>query len=390
MICMLDELHKVLLKWNGNEDRHCATEGCYQVSENPPACSELTQHGVEDIRSLEIALVLLRLLQTLRFLLVRRLQLYSFCPHCSFLALTSLSFHSFILIYIITSSNKFESVIMHFHPSKLALPIFSLALYSSAAPPFNDLDPRAQQAPNWPGAIPPIQYLSKAYQGTITGYGKGSCNDPTKIGKCGFLGSGTFPQAAMSAGFNEAPEPGQCGTCWLMSNPRKLCYHPAAPCANPPCIPPPPTICPQPNVDPASESGLIVLVTNTCAPYYSPTNTVQACNQQNGSKDALGSDTVVDLCMDTDAAQAWWNSTTQAGMNVATIQRVNCSSWPGHMGPQASWLNGGYTGGPGYLPPAPPSARHVVPQSVSQPLLATVELPDGGGPGVQQVNVQKL
>lgn len=113
----------------------------------------------------------------------------------------------------------------------------------------------------------------------------------------------------------------------------------------------PPHICNPPTPDPRSQSNLIVLVTNTCASYYDPSNTIGACNQKKGSKDALGSATVVDLCMDTDAAKAWWNSDTKAGLNVATIQQVDCKSWPGTIGPKASWLHDGYKGGPGLLDP---------------------------------------
>ena len=168
----------------------------------------------------------------------------------------------------------------------------------------------------WPAAKLPLTYIGHPYQATVTGYGAGGCNSAAHIGKCGFLGSGTFPHAAMSAGFNEPPQPGQCGTCWELSQPRTLCYNTK-----------PPHICPSPdNVDDRSQDGLIVLVTNTCAPYYDPSNLLGACNQKDGSKDALGSSTVVDLCMDTDAAKAWWNS-TRAGLNVATVQQVDCKSW---------------------------------------------------------------
>ncbi|KAG8528415.1 uncharacterized protein KY384_007333 [Bacidia gigantensis] len=248
-------------------------------------------------------------------------------------------------------------------PQMILLSLLSLHfVLPSLATPSSDPNLSPRDTYEWPGIIPPVKLMGKAYQGTITGYGKGGCNDPTKIGKCGFLGSGTSPQAAFSAGFNEPPEPGVCGSCWILTAPKKLCYDTK-----------PPHICPGPDdVDTRSQSGLIVLVTNTCAPDTNPDdgNTIRQCNQENGSKDGLGSDTVVDLCMDTDAAQAWWNSTTNAGLNVATVQQVDCSSWPGQMGPQASWLNGGYKGCPGCVAPAQNSRVQAVPQSVQAPVLA--------------------
>ncbi|KAI4161909.1 MAG: hypothetical protein LQ342_004475 [Letrouitia transgressa] len=261
----------------------------------------------------------------------------------------------------------------------MPLRLFSIFLFFLKLTSLVSAVPKSAQArPNWTGARPPVQFFGPTYQATVTGYGGGgSCIDPKKIGKCGFLGSGTAPQAAFSAGFNEPPQPGQCGTCWMLTAPKKLCYTSNAP----------PKICPGPNnVDERSQSGLIVLVTNTCAPSNNPSDTLKVCNQKNWSKDGLGSSTVVDLCMDTDAAKAWWNS-NKAGLNVATIQRVNCSNWPGTMGAEADWFvkYGNYKGGPGYLPLKPAPKQHAEPQDVSKPLLATVDYSLEHGQGGQVI-----
>lgn len=47
-----------------------------------------------------------------------------------------------------------------------------------------------------------------------------------------------------------------------------------------------------------------------------------------GGKDKLGSDTVLDLCTETDAPMMVWG-TAKAGMSVADVKEVDCGEWPG-------------------------------------------------------------
>lgn len=155
-------------------------------------------------------------------------------------------------------------------------------------------------------------------QATVTGYG--TCL--TQGMACGLTGSpGKQPTAAMSAYLIPKYGSGLCGTCWRVSNLRSLDYGPNGP----------------PTVGGALKSpagnGMVVLINNSCAPGADQTkpDAVGQCNQNHGgqgAKDRLGSDTVLDLCTETDAPMMVWG-TAKAGMSVADVEEVDCGEWSG-------------------------------------------------------------
>ena len=161
-------------------------------------------------------------------------------------------------------------------------------------------------------------YIGKKMQATVTGYG--GCL--TQAMACGLSGSpGKDPTAAMS-GYLIPHNDGVCGSCWKISDIRSLDY--SAGSGTPPSIGKP--------FDSEAE-GMVVLVNNACAPgedQYRP-GAVGQCAQETrgvGAKDKLGSETVLDLCEDTDAVVTMWNS-TKPGMVVADLVGVSCEEWSG-------------------------------------------------------------
>ena len=162
-------------------------------------------------------------------------------------------------------------------------------------------------------------YVGKRMQATVTGYG--GCL--TEAMACGLSGSpGKDPTAAMSA-YLIPHNNGVCGSCWKLSNIRGLNYTGTN--GNVP-----------PKVGAPLESdaeGMVVMVNNACAPsadQYKP-DAVGQCSQEHdgvGSTDKLGSETVLDLCEETDAVMRMWNQ-TKSGMAVADVVGVPCSEWSG-------------------------------------------------------------
>ncbi|MCJ1459692.1 hypothetical protein MMC28_010071 [Mycoblastus sanguinarius] len=123
----------------------------------------------------------------------------------------------------------------------------------------------------------------KTYQATITGYGGNCANAVANYGSCGFLGAQNSFQAAMSTYWNSAGLPGQCGTCWKLTDGSNI------------------------NGDNSRGSligtaPIVVMVDNTCAKYPSkPTGAEDGfqCHQDaQNPVDKFGSVTVVDLCID--------------------------------------------------------------------------------------------
>ena len=155
-------------------------------------------------------------------------------------------------------------------------------------------------------------------QATVTGYG----NCLTQGMACGLTGSpGKQPTAAMSAYLIPKYGAGLCGTCWRVSNLRSLDYGGNGP----------PTV--GGALKNPSGNGMVVLINNSCAPGADQTkpDAVVQCNQHHGGqggKDKLGSDTVLDLCTETDAPIMLWG-TAKAGMSVADVEEVDCGEWPG-------------------------------------------------------------
>ena len=174
----------------------------------------------------------------------------------------------------------------------------------------------------------------KTYQATVTAYGAGSCG--TTVGSCGFLGSPSSPQAAMSVFFNSAGQPGQCGTCWALTNATVIGGSPLA-------VAGPLT---------TAKDGLVVMVDNSCArddskPTGGPGSNGYQCNQNaQNPRDNWGSETVVDLCADTSALQDFFGGSP--GLAIATITQVDCkTSWKGTFGRSESWST--YKSAPGLV-----------------------------------------
>ena len=170
----------------------------------------------------------------------------------------------------------------------------------------------------------------KTFQATITGYG-GQCG--SRAPACGFLGSQGSYQGAVSAYWNTAGLPGQCGTCWQLNDGTKI----------------------DGNKKPAGPIGttpIVVMIDNTCAPDPSkPTGGPDGfqCNQDAQSPiDAFGSVTVVDLCADNGASDAFFGASGsppnpgedghRAGLAIARITQVDCgTSWKGKVVQSELW-----------------------------------------------------
>lgn len=170
----------------------------------------------------------------------------------------------------------------------------------------------------------------QVYQATITGYG-GQCS--SRAPACGFLGTQGSYQAAVSTYWNTPGLPGQCGTCWQLTDATKIDGNKqrAGPLGTPP---------------------IVVMIDNTCAPDPSkPTGGDDGyqCNQNaQAPVDAYGSVTVVDLCADTGASDVFFGSDGsapnpgedghRAGLAVANITRVDCGAmWKGGVEGFQSW-----------------------------------------------------
>lgn len=170
--------------------------------------------------------------------------------------------------------------------------------------------------------------MGHSFQATITGYG-GQC--ATKFGSCGFVANANAYTGAVSSGWNLATKPGQCGTCWRITDGHSVDGSGAKKSA----ITTPP---------------LVVLITNTCAPDRKKPGF--QCNQREGEEhDKFGSVTVLDLCHDTGAPQAFWGPglSGTGGLATATITQVECEQhWQGRIERVASWskfkkISGGKT-----------------------------------------------
>lgn len=154
-------------------------------------------------------------------------------------------------------------------------------------------------------------------QATVTGY----ADCLTQGMACGLTGSpGNDPTAAMSGYLIPSYGKGTCGTCWKLTNPRTLDFHGGAQL---------PTIG-APLHSPRGD-GMVVLINNSCAPgrdQYQPGAVGQCAQTEANPEDKLGSQTVLDLCRDTDAVSMLWG-TPDPGMAVADIEEVDCSEWSG-------------------------------------------------------------
>ena len=78
---------------------------------------------------------------------------------------------------------------------------------------------------------------------------------------------------------------------------------------------------------------MVVLIKNSCAlgKNQYEKGAVGQCTQTDGHPhDNLGSNTVLDLCQDTNAVEMLWG-TRSPGMAVADIEEINCSKWWGHV-----------------------------------------------------------
>ncbi|KAL6714812.1 hypothetical protein ACLMJK_007072 [Lecanora helva] len=171
------------------------------------------------------------------------------------------------------------------------------------------------------------------FQATITGYGPLCASPGSGYGSCGFLGSPSSYQAAVSTYWNTPGLSGQCGTCWRLSNGRNV------------------------NGDGTLGSvigtaPIVVMVDNTCGKDPSkPTGRENGfqCNQNAAQpQDRFGSVTVVDLCHDTGAPEAFWGRTfdgTTGGLAVATIEEVDCESWEGSLDRFSDWTKYQLRGG---------------------------------------------
>ena len=157
----------------------------------------------------------------------------------------------------------------------------------------------------------------KKLQATVTGYGE--CLSQGMA--CGLTGSpGKDPTAAMSACLIPTYGKGNCGTCWRITNPRTLNYHGKGQV---------PTVA-GPLKSPKGD-GMVVLINNSCSPgkdQYAPGALRQCAQNAQNPKDNLGSDTVLDLCSETDAVPNFFGS-EKAGLAVADIEEVDCSEWSG-------------------------------------------------------------
>ena len=170
----------------------------------------------------------------------------------------------------------------------------------------------------------------QVYQATITAYG-GQCGSRTPA--CGFLGTQASYQAAVSNYWNTPGLPGQCGTCWQLTNATKIDGN-------------------KQQAGPIDTPPIVVMIDNTCAPDPSkPTGGPDGfqCNQNaQYPVDAFGSVTVVDLCADMGASDVFFGSEGAApsagedghgaGLAVANITRVDCGvMWKGAVDDFQSW-----------------------------------------------------
>ena len=76
---------------------------------------------------------------------------------------------------------------------------------------------------------------------------------------------------------------------------------------------------------------MVVLINNSCSPgkdQYEPGAVGQCAQTKAHPTDKLGSQTVLDLCRDTNAVEMLWG-TPKPGMAVADLEEVDCSEWSG-------------------------------------------------------------
>ena len=138
---------------------------------------------------------------------------------------------------------------------------------------------------------------------------------------------------ALAVGFNKPGQPGQCGTCWRASN----CRRPAPGKGN------------ECKAAQNGGDGAVYVMHNTCG--SDPSKPNGPCNVQGGSKAEYGSDTVMDVCMQSSGAQKWWGG-KDAGVNLADMVQVDCeTALPGVKTTGiCNWGGPAYKGGPGLIP----------------------------------------
>ena len=215
------------------------------------------------------------------------------------------SYHEKLDLLISSASFTMRSSVLHLISSLASLVI------STCTP--NDTSTENPTSP----ALSTNSYVGQTMQATVTGYG--DCL--TEAMACGLSGSpGKDPTAAMSA-YLIPHNDGVCGSCWKLSNIRGLDYSLSG---VPPKIGAP--------FDSDAE-GMVVLVNNACSPGADQyqAGAVGQCAQEHegeGGADKLGSETVLDLCAETDAVVRIWNQ-TKPGMAVADLVGVPCEEWTG-------------------------------------------------------------
>jgi len=163
----------------------------------------------------------------------------------------------------------------------------------------------------------PSAGTGRKLQATVTGY----ADCLTQGMACGLTGSpGKDPTAAMSGYLIPTYGKGTCGTCWKLTNPRNLNYKGKG---QPPTVGGP--------LDSPKGDGMVVLINNSCSPgkdQYEPGAVGQCAQTEAHPTDKLGSQTVLDLCRDTNAVEMLWG-TPKPGMAVADLEEVDCSEWSG-------------------------------------------------------------
>lgn len=167
------------------------------------------------------------------------------------------------------------------------------------------------------------------FQATITGYGPNCASSGSGYGSCGFLGTPSSFQGAVSTYWNSAGLPGQCGTCWKLSAGRNINGDDS-------------------EGDLIGTPPIVVMVDNTCA--KDPSKPGFQCNQNaQQPRDKFGSVTVLDLCHDTGAPEAFWGKTfapgQTGGLAVANISQVDCTEWQGSLNRFADWSGWELEGG---------------------------------------------
>ncbi|MCJ1265542.1 hypothetical protein MMC22_005422 [Lobaria immixta] len=161
----------------------------------------------------------------------------------------------------------------------------------------------------------PAPFTGGSFQATLTGY-EGPC--ASTYGSCGIVANTEAYTGAVSAGWNAPSQPGQCGTCWRVTNGHSIGGNGA-------------------KTSPITTPPIVVFITNTCAPDLKKPGF--QCNQRKGERDKFGSVTVLDLCHESGASNAFWGPGLKGngGLATATITQVPCEQWSGQVNRVADW-----------------------------------------------------